>query len=101
MGMLQAFEDYGVGAVYYGGVEAGEVDLGGGFAVVAHAFADYREGDALGFGYRCPAVAGYVEGKWNFNPYFLSYAFQVMVDVVANIPVCRAVVVECRMMGRR
>ena len=38
-GLFQGFEDDGVGAVDDGGVEAGEVDLGGGFAVVAHAFA--------------------------------------------------------------
>lgn len=33
-------EDEGVGTVDGGGVEAGEVDLGRGFAVVSHAFRD-------------------------------------------------------------
>lgn len=39
--ILKAFEDKRVGFVNDGGVEAGEVDLSGCFAVVAHAFADY------------------------------------------------------------
>ena len=47
---FQGFQDEGVVAVDDGGVEGGEVDLGGGFGVVAHAFADYADGDALGFG---------------------------------------------------
>lgn len=38
---LEGFEDEGVGFVDDGGVEGGEVDLGGGFGVVSHAFADY------------------------------------------------------------
>lgn len=41
MGLFERFQDYGVGTVNDGSVEAGEVDLGGCFAVMAHAFGDY------------------------------------------------------------
>lgn len=57
-GLFQGFEDDGVGSVYNGGVEAGKVDLCGGFTVVSHAFGNYREGYAFGFGGGCPAVSG-------------------------------------------
>ena len=57
-GLFEAFDDKGVGTVNDGGVEAGEVNLGGGFGVVAHAFADYAQGDAYGFCCRRPAVPG-------------------------------------------
>ena len=57
-GLFEAFENKGVGAVNDGGVEAGEVDLGGCFGVVAHAFADYWQWDTFGFGGGGPAVAG-------------------------------------------
>lgn len=59
----QAVEDEGVGAVYGGGVQGGEVDSGGRFGVVAHSSADDAEGDAFGPGGGGPAVAGYVEGE--------------------------------------
>lgn len=36
--LSEGFQDEGVGAVDDGGVEAGEVDAGGGFVVVAHPF---------------------------------------------------------------
>lgn len=38
--ILQAFQDDGVRLVNDRSIEAGEVNLGGGFAVMAHTFAD-------------------------------------------------------------
>ena len=60
--LLNAFEYKRVGSVDDGGVEAGEIDLGGCFTIVAHTFADDTQGNALGFGRGGPAMAGYVEG---------------------------------------
>ena len=56
--LFQGFEDKVVGAVDDGGVEGGKVDAGGRLAVVAHAFGDDGDRDALGFGGGGPAVAG-------------------------------------------
>ena len=39
--LLKRFQDEAISFVNDGGVEAGKVDLGGRFAVVAHTFADY------------------------------------------------------------
>lgn len=90
--MLNGGEYQGVGAVDYGGVEAGEVDLGCCFGVVAHAFAYYTYGDAFGFGGGCPAVAGYVECQWDCYAYHLGYFLEVVVDVVAHVAVSAAFV---------
>ena len=85
--ILKAFEDKRVGFINDGGVETGEVDLGCGFRVVAHAFADYRQRYALCFSCGCPAVAGNVEGQRDCDADHSGYGFQVVVDVIAYVAV--------------
>ena len=85
--LSKAGEDERVGAVDDGGVEAGEVDLGGGLAVVAHAFGNDRKRNAFGLGGGGPAVAGDVEGQRHCHAHHAGYAFQVVVDVVADVAV--------------
>ncbi len=61
--------------------------MGGCLAVVAHAFGDYGERDAFGFGSGSPAVAGYVEGQRDCYSYHYGDTFQAVVDVVACVAV--------------
>lgn len=61
--------------------------MGGCFGVVAHAFADYGQGDAFGFGGGGPAVAGDVEGQRNLDAYHLGNLFQIVVDVVTHVTI--------------
>lgn len=84
---LKAFEDKGIGAVNDRGIEAGEIDLGGCFTIVAHAFADYAQGDAFGFSGGGPTVTGDVESQRYLDTYHLGYLFQVVIDVVAHVAV--------------
>lgn len=59
--------DQSVGAVNDGGLERGEIDLGGRFRVMAHSFANYTDGNSFGARRRCPAVAGAVESQGNLE----------------------------------
>ena len=45
--LFEGFEDKGVGAVDDRGVEGSEIDTGGRFGIVAHAFADDADGYAF------------------------------------------------------
>lgn len=82
---FQGFQYKRVGFVDDGGVEAGKIDLGSCFAVVAHAFGNYRERNAFGFRGGGPAVAGDVEGQRDGDADHRGYSFQVVVDVVAGV----------------
>lgn len=61
--------------------------MGGCFAVVAHAFRDYGQWDALGFGCRCPAMTGDVKSQWNCYSNHSGNTFKTVVDVVASVAV--------------
>ena len=61
--------------------------MGRGFRVVAHAFADYAQWDAFGFGGGGPTVAGDVESQRYLDAYHLGYLFQVVIDVIAHVAV--------------
>lgn len=54
---------------------------------MAHAFADYGQGNSFGFGCGGPAVASDVEGQRNLDSYHLGDLFQVVIDVVAHVAV--------------
>lgn len=54
---------------------------------MAHAFADYGEGDAFGFGGGCPAVTCDVHGEGYRYADFLGYGLKVVVDAVAYVAV--------------
>lgn len=48
--LIEAFQNQTIGPVNYGGVETGEIDLGGGLAVMSHTLRDYGQRYAFGFG---------------------------------------------------
>ncbi len=85
--MLKVFEDKRIGFVNYGGIKAGQVDLGGCFAVVAHPFGYDRERNTLGFGGGCLAMTSDVEGQRDGDSNHSCDAFQAVVDVVAGVAV--------------
>ena len=70
-----------------GGVEAVEIDACGDFAVVSKSFRNHRKRNAFDFGGRCPAVAGHIKGKREVKSDHHGYAFQIVVDVVADVTV--------------
>lgn len=59
---------------------------------MAHAFGDYRDGDAFGFGGGGPAVTRNIERQGNRDTDHSGDAFQVVVDVVACVAVGGALV---------
>ena len=65
--LFEAFHYKGVGFVDYGSVEAGEIDLGRGFRVVAKSFADDGQWNPFCLGRRVPAVARDVERQGDFQ----------------------------------
>ena len=85
--VLNGGEYQGVGAVDYGGVEAGEVDLGCCFGVVAHTFADDTERYSLGFRRRGPAVTRHIERQRYGHTHHRRYLLEIVVDVVCRVPV--------------
>ena len=54
---------------------------------MTHALGDYREWDTFGFGGRGPAVTGNVKGQRDGDTDHSGDTFEIVVDVIAGVPV--------------